>query len=112
VGAGQHRLDNFRQSPSFRSLQQRIELGLSEKDRVLLALTLSIGVITLGTGRTTVLRGSCTGDFRRVLVLYDRAVAAIDLDQRAISLKGHSLRSLMQTKQETWRTTKQTVKAR
>jgi hypothetical protein len=79
---------------------------------VLLALTLSIGVITLGTGRTTVLRGSCTADFRRVLVLYDRAVAAIDLDQRAISLKGHSLRSLMQTKQETWRTTKQTVKAR
>jgi hypothetical protein len=51
-------------------------------------------------------------DFYCVLVLCLRAVAAIDLDQRAISLKGHSLRSLMQTKQETWRTTKQTVKAR
>jgi sensor histidine kinase regulating citrate/malate metabolism len=32
-------------------------LGLGEKDQVLLALTLFIGVITLGTSRTTVLQG-------------------------------------------------------
>lgn len=51
-------------------------------------------------------------DFYCVLVLFLRAVAAIDLDQRAISLRDHSLPSLMQTKQETWRTTKQTVRAR
>jgi Ca2+:H+ antiporter len=30
---------------------------LSAKDEVLLALTLLLGVITLGTGRTTVLQG-------------------------------------------------------
>jgi len=39
------------------ALHQPIELGLSPKDQVLLALTLFIGVITLGTGRTTVLQG-------------------------------------------------------
>jgi Ca2+:H+ antiporter len=32
-------------------------LGLSPKDQVLLALTLLVAVITLGTGRTTVLQG-------------------------------------------------------
>ena len=36
---------------------QPLELGLGDKDRVLLALTLIISVITLGTGRTTVLQG-------------------------------------------------------
>lgn len=34
-----------------------LELGLGGKDQVLLALTLLVGVITLGTGRTTVLQG-------------------------------------------------------
>jgi Ca2+:H+ antiporter len=34
-----------------------LELGLDEKGLVLLALTLLVGVITLGTGRTTVLQG-------------------------------------------------------
>jgi Ca2+:H+ antiporter len=34
-----------------------IELGISAKDTVLLALTLLVSVITLGTGRTTVLQG-------------------------------------------------------
>ena len=34
-----------------------IELGVTGKDTVLLALTLFVGVITLGTGRTTVLQG-------------------------------------------------------
>jgi Ca2+:H+ antiporter len=34
-----------------------LELGLGQKDTVLLALTLFVGVITLGTGRTTVLQG-------------------------------------------------------
>jgi Ca2+:H+ antiporter len=38
-------------------LDQPLELGLGEKDQVLLALTLLVGVITLGTGRTTVLQG-------------------------------------------------------
>jgi Ca2+:H+ antiporter len=38
-------------------LRQPLELGLGEKDQVLLALTLLVGVITLGTGRTTVLQG-------------------------------------------------------
>ena len=38
-------------------LQKPLELGLSSKDQVLLALTLIVGVITLGTGRTTVLQG-------------------------------------------------------
>jgi Ca2+:H+ antiporter len=38
-------------------LGQPLELGLSAKDQVLLALTLLVGVITLGTGRTTVLQG-------------------------------------------------------
>ena len=39
------------------AIQQPLELGLNEKDEVLLALTLLISVITLGTGRTTVLQG-------------------------------------------------------
>lgn len=38
-------------------LGQRLDLGLDPKDTVLLALTLLVGVITLGTGRTTVLQG-------------------------------------------------------
>jgi Ca2+:H+ antiporter len=38
-------------------LHQPITLGLEPKDQVLLALTLFISVITLGTGRTTVLQG-------------------------------------------------------
>jgi Ca2+:H+ antiporter len=38
-------------------LNQRLVLGLNAKDEVLLALTLLLGVITLGTGRTTVLQG-------------------------------------------------------
>ena len=38
-------------------LRQPLELGLSPKDQILLALTLLVGVITLGTGRTTVLQG-------------------------------------------------------
>jgi Ca2+:H+ antiporter len=39
------------------ALHQPIELGLGAKDQVLLALTLLVGVITLGTGRTTVHQG-------------------------------------------------------
>jgi Ca2+:H+ antiporter len=39
------------------ALHQPITLGLEQKDQVLLALTLLISVITLGTGRTTVLQG-------------------------------------------------------
>lgn len=38
-------------------LGQPLELGLATKDQVLLALTTLVGVITLGTGRTTVLQG-------------------------------------------------------
>ena len=38
-------------------LHQPLALGLGVKDQVLLALTLLVGVITLGTGRTTVLQG-------------------------------------------------------
>ncbi|MGO9574465.1 MAG: calcium:proton antiporter [Terriglobales bacterium] len=38
-------------------LGQPLELGLDGKDQVLLALTLLLSVITLGTGRTTVLQG-------------------------------------------------------
>jgi Ca2+:H+ antiporter len=38
-------------------LGQQIKLGLGAKDQILLALTLLVGVITLGTGRTTVLQG-------------------------------------------------------
>ena len=37
---------------------QPLELGLDPEDQVLLALTLLVGVITLGTGRTTVLQGA------------------------------------------------------
>ena len=36
---------------------QPLVLGLDGKSEVLLALTLLVGVITLGTGRTTVLQG-------------------------------------------------------
>jgi Ca2+:H+ antiporter len=39
------------------ALGQPIELGLGVKDEVLLILTLLVGVLTLGTGRTTVLQG-------------------------------------------------------
>jgi Ca2+:H+ antiporter len=39
------------------ALHQQLELGLGQKDQVLLALTLFISVITLGTGRTNVLQG-------------------------------------------------------
>jgi Ca2+:H+ antiporter len=38
-------------------LGQPLELGLDRKDMVLLALTVLVNVITLGTGRTTVLQG-------------------------------------------------------
>lgn len=38
-------------------LQQPLELGLAIKEQVLLILTLLLGIITLGTGRTTVLQG-------------------------------------------------------
>ena len=38
-------------------LGYRLELGLDGKEQGLLALTLLLGVITLGTGRTTVLQG-------------------------------------------------------
>jgi len=38
-------------------LGQRLELGLGGKEQLLLALTLFLGVVTLGTGRTTVLQG-------------------------------------------------------
>jgi Ca2+:H+ antiporter len=38
-------------------LGQPLALGLDVKDEVLLAVTLIVGVITLGTGRTTVLQG-------------------------------------------------------
>ena len=38
-------------------LRQPLELGLGAKDQVLLTLTLLLGVITFGTGRTTVLQG-------------------------------------------------------
>src|SRR5262249_33436282 len=39
------------------AIGQPLELGLDAKDQVLLALTLLVGVVTLGTGRTTVLQG-------------------------------------------------------
>jgi Ca2+:H+ antiporter len=39
------------------TLDQRLELGLGTLDQLLLALTLFLGVVTLGTGRTTVLQG-------------------------------------------------------
>jgi Ca2+:H+ antiporter len=38
-------------------LHQPLDLGLGGKESVLLALTLVLGVVTLGTGRTTVLQG-------------------------------------------------------
>jgi Ca2+:H+ antiporter len=39
------------------ALRQPLELGLGPKEEVLLALTLLVSIITLGTGRTTVLQG-------------------------------------------------------
>ncbi len=39
------------------ALRQPLELGLNPKEQVLLALTLLVSVITLGTGRTSVLQG-------------------------------------------------------
>jgi Ca2+:H+ antiporter len=39
------------------ALDQPLALGLGLKEEVLLALTLLVGVVTLGTGRTTVLQG-------------------------------------------------------
>jgi Ca2+:H+ antiporter len=38
-------------------LAQPLALGLGVKEQILLALTVLVGVITLGTGRTTVLQG-------------------------------------------------------
>ena len=38
--------------------QQQLILGLDPKDEILLSLTLFTGVVTLGTGRTTVLQGA------------------------------------------------------
>jgi Ca2+:H+ antiporter len=38
-------------------LGQRLDLGLDVKEQVLLAVTLFLGVVTLGTGRTTMLQG-------------------------------------------------------
>jgi Ca2+:H+ antiporter len=38
-------------------IHQPLVLGLNFKDEVLLVLTLGISIITLGTGRTTVLQG-------------------------------------------------------
>jgi Ca2+:H+ antiporter len=38
-------------------LSQPLELGLGPKEEIQLALTLFLGVVTLGTGRTTVLQG-------------------------------------------------------
>ena len=38
-------------------LDQPLALGLGPKESVLLALTLLLAVVTLGTGRTTVLQG-------------------------------------------------------
>jgi len=39
------------------ALGQPLALGLDAKDQAMLAVTLLLGVITLGTGRTTVLQG-------------------------------------------------------
>jgi len=39
------------------AIGQPLELGLGTKDEVLLMVTLLLGVITLGTGRTTILQG-------------------------------------------------------
>ena len=39
------------------ALNQPLVLGLGPKESVLLALTLLVSVVTLGTGRTTVLQG-------------------------------------------------------
>ena len=39
------------------ALRQPLDLGLGMKEVVLLAVTLLVGVVTLGTGRTTVLQG-------------------------------------------------------
>ena len=57
LGAGEHRPDD----PGGRGvsvlLGTPLALGLGPKEEVLLALTVVVGVITLGTGRTTVLQG-------------------------------------------------------
>jgi Ca2+:H+ antiporter len=37
--------------------RQPLQLGLGLKEEVLLALTVLVGVVTLGTGRTTMLQG-------------------------------------------------------
>ena len=39
-------------------LDQRLDLGLDIEEQRLLAVTLFLGVVTLGTGRTTVLQGT------------------------------------------------------
>jgi Ca2+:H+ antiporter len=39
------------------AIGQPLDLGLGTKDEILLAVTLLLGVITLGTGRTTILQG-------------------------------------------------------
>jgi Ca2+:H+ antiporter len=39
------------------AIGQPLELGLGTKDEILLMVTLLLGVITLGTGRTTILQG-------------------------------------------------------
>jgi len=39
------------------AIGQPLDLGLGTKDEILLSLTLLLGVITLGTGRTTILQG-------------------------------------------------------
>jgi len=39
------------------AMEQPLALGLGEREEVLLAVTLLISVLTLGTGRTTVLQG-------------------------------------------------------
>jgi Ca2+:H+ antiporter len=38
-------------------MDEPLKLGLDLKEQILLAITLLVGVITLGTGRTTVLQG-------------------------------------------------------
>lgn len=40
-------------------IDTRVVLGVSAANMTLLALTLFVSVLTLGTGRTTVLQGAC-----------------------------------------------------
>jgi hypothetical protein len=56
-------------------LRQPLELAPGEKDQILLALTLLVGVVTLGTGRTTVLQGMALG--RGVFVLRRGAISLV-----------------------------------